>query len=114
MSPSSRHRDRQGIVYSTDSQHNYEYERADEPTTLPPAQQQLSVALDRKGRGGKQVTLVTGFVGKAEDLSQLSKVLKSFCGTGGAAKEGQIVIQGDFRDKIVQKLEKEGYRTKRR
>lgn len=114
MSQSSHHRDRNGIVYSTDAQHAYDYGQADEPATLPPGQQQLWVALDRKGRGGKQVTLVTGFVGKNEDLAQLGKALKTFCGTGGAVKDGQIVVQGEFRDKVVQKLEKEGYRVKRR
>ena len=114
MSQSSRHRDRKGVVYSTDTQHTYDYGQADEPATLPPARQQLAVALDRKGRGGKQVTLVAGFVGKAEDLEQLGKVLKTFCGTGGSVKDGQVVIQGDFCDKVVQKLEKEGYRVKRR
>lgn len=104
---------REGIVYSTSSDFNYTFQREQETTTLPPQQQQLRVMLDKSGRAGKQVTLITGFVGTPDDLTVLGKSLKSRCGTGGSAKDGEILIQGDFRDKVVQILLKEGYKAKR-
>ena len=82
--------------------------------TLPPAQQKLKVRLDTKHRAGKAVTLVDGFVGKEEDLEDLGKKLKSFCGTGGSAKDGEIIVQGDQREKVLQWLVKNGYKLTRK
>jgi len=104
---------RLGMVYSTDPNFEYRTAEEDEPATLPPAQQELRVWLDRKHRGGKVVTLVRGFVGTAEDLAELARLLKTRCGVGGAAKEGEILIQGDHRDRIAEILLKAGYRCKK-
>jgi translation initiation factor 1 len=103
-----------GFVYSTDPNFGYE----DEETsleTLAPGQQPLRISLESKHRAGKIVTLVTGFSGKTEDLEDLGKKLKSYCGTGGSAKDGEIIVQGDHRDKVLQWLLKNGYKlTKKR
>jgi translation initiation factor 1 len=104
---------RDGVVYSTGSDFSYAYRQQQEADTLPPQQQNLKVALDKSGRAGKQVTLVTGFIGTSNDLNTLAKVLKSKCGVGGSAKDGEILIQGDVREKILQVLTAEGYKAKR-
>jgi translation initiation factor 1 len=102
-----------GVVYSTNPDFEYQSDAAAEATTLPPQQQQLRVQLDKKQRGGKQVTLVTGFVGSEADLQTLGKLLKTKCGVGGSAKDGEIVVQGDFREKVLEVLVKEGYKAKK-
>lgn len=110
----SKKKERLNVVYSTNPSFNYEYESEEEQETLSPGEQTLYVSLDRKQRGGKEVTLIEGFVGADSDLQQLGKHLKSKCGVGGTAKNGEILIQGNFRDKIIDLLVKEGYRVKRK
>src|ERR1700722_2766884 len=102
-----------GIVYSTDPDFRMEEDQTPEET-LAPKQQKLKVRLDTKQRAGKAVTLVEGFSGSAEDLEQLGKQLKTHCGTGGSVKDGQIIIQGDQRDKITQWLIAKGYSSTKR
>jgi translation initiation factor 1 len=105
---------RLGVVYSTNPDFQYETAAQEvEPDTLPPAQQRLTVRIDRRQRAGKQVTLVDGFVGRTDDLAALAKTLKTKCGVGGTAKDGQITIQGDLRDKLVALLTGLGYQAKR-
>jgi len=104
---------RLGVVFSTNPDFTYETEAEAEPETLEPAKQNLIVSIDRKGRGGKQVTLVTGFVGSSEDLAELGRTLKVKCGVGGSAKDGEITIQGDFRDRVTSLLKDMGYKAKR-
>lgn len=106
-------KDRLGVVFSTNPDHAYNYDEEQEEDTLPNNQQDLRVSLDKKQRGGKKVTLITGFVGTADDLKELAKTLKTKCGVGGSAKDGEILVQGDFRDKIVEILKKDGYKVKR-
>lgn len=102
-----------GIVYSTNPDFKFEFDEVEEHETLPPQQQDLRVWIDRKQRAGKQVTLVTGFVGSANDLEVLGKLLKTKCGTGGTVKDGEIIIQGDVREKIMDILAKSGYKAKK-
>ena len=101
------------IVYSTNPDYQYEYEGEESMETLPPRQQNLKIHLEKKHRGGKTVSIVKDFVGTEEDLKILGKLLKSKCGTGGSVKDGEIIIQGDLRNKIMEILTKEGYKTKR-
>ena len=101
------------VVYSTNPDFQYRYDEPEEHTMLPPAKQNLRVMLDKKNRGGKSVTLITGFVGTQDDLSDLAKELKNKCGVGGSAKDGDILVQGDFRDKILQLLQQKGYKAKK-
>lgn len=102
-----------GIVYSTDPDFRLEDESRPEET-LPPKQQKLRVSLDTKQRAGKAVTLVTGFIGKTNDLETLGKQLKTYCGTGGSVKDGEVIIQGDQREKIGQWLAGKGYSSTKR
>ena len=106
-----KHRD--GIVYSTNPDYEYEYDDPIEEETLEPSDQLLKIHLEKKHRGGKTVSLIKGFVGTTDDLNTLGKFLKSKCGTGGSVKDGEIIIQGDCRDKIMNILDKEGYKYKR-
>lgn len=106
-------KNRKGIVYSTNPDYEYDYFEDETQETLPPQQQNLRVLIDRKQRKGKEVTLVTGFVGSADDLKDLGKFLKSKCGVGGSAKDGEIIIQGNHRDKVLQLLIAEGYKAKK-
>ena len=101
--------DSRGFVFSTNPDFKFEEEQHSDETLLP-AQQELKIRLDTKHRAGKAVTLVEGFIGKEEDLEELGKKLKSFCGTGGSAKDGEIIIQGDQREKVMQWLGKNGYK----
>ena len=103
--------DKHGFVYSTDPNFQYQNEEEQAAETLAPQQQKLKVRLDSKQRGGKTVTLIEGFIGTDDDLQTLGKALKNFCGTGGAAKDGEIIIQGDNRDKVLQWLLKNGYKN---
>ena len=102
-------KDRLNVVYSTNPDFNYEMDDEEEQATLQPSQQRLRVQLDRKNRGGKVVTLITGFVGTEDDLKELGKFLKSKCGVGGSAKDGEVIVQGDFKQKVLELLKKEGY-----
>lgn len=104
---------RLGMVYSTNPDFVFETEQAEEAATLEPGKQKLIVTLDRRQRAGKQVTLVKGFVGTEADLAALGKTLKVKCGVGGTAKDGEITIQGDLRDKVTALLTDMGYKAKR-
>lgn len=99
-------------MYSTNPDFKYETDENEEAETLQPKEQNLKIMLDRKQRAGKQVTLITGFIGKEDDLKTLEKNLKNFCGTGGSSKDGEILIQGDQRQKILKWLTDKGYRAK--
>ncbi|HIS10978.1 MAG TPA: translation initiation factor [Candidatus Avibacteroides excrementipullorum] len=100
---------RLNIVYSTNPDFKYEEESEEPQTTLPPEKQKLRVKTDRRNRAGKTVTLVTGFTGNDNDLTELGKKLKTRCGTGGSAKDGEIIIQGDFKERVAAILKELGY-----
>jgi len=106
-------KERLGVVYSTKKEFEFDTEHKEAATTLPPQQQDLRVLLDRKQRAGKVVTLITGFVGSDDDLQTLAKQLKTKCGVGGSAKDAEILIQGDVRDKVLDLLIKAGYKAKK-
>ena len=106
-------KDRLGVLYSTNPDFEYTTEQVEEPDTLEPARQELRISLSKKQRGGKEVTLITGFVGHEEDLAELGRLLRQRCGVGGSAKDGEILIQGDQRAKLRNLLPSLGYtRTK--
>jgi len=101
-----------GIVYSTNPDYEYDY-GDEEQDTLPPSEQRLEVRREKKGRGGKQVCIIKNFIGTAEDLKDLGKLVKSKCGVGGSTKDGEIIIQGDMIQKVLEILHKEGYKAKK-
>lgn len=113
MAKKNNWKNRDGVVYSTADSFEYQYQQDHEAETLPAQQQNLKVMLDKSGRAGKQVTLVSGFIGSADDLAILGKLLKSKCGVGGSVKDGDVLIQGDVREKVLQILSKEGYKAKK-
>ena len=102
-------KDRLNVVYSTNPDYQYENIGEEEAETLPKNQQKLRVSMEKKGRGGKTVTLIRGFVGTEDDLKELGKLLKTKCGVGGSAKDDEIIIQGDFKQRIIDLLKAEGY-----
>ena len=106
-----RKKNKIGVMYSTNPNYDFEFENEDE--TLSPENQHLEVWIDKKHRGGKVATLVKGFIGSEADLKALGKLLKSKCGVGGSAKDGEIIIQGNMREKVMEILEKEGYNYKK-
>ncbi len=102
-------KDRLNVVYSTNPNFQYATNEKEETDTRPKEKQLLRISLDKRNRGGKMVTLITGFAGTDDDLQELGRFLKVKCGVGGAAKESEIIIQGDFRNKVLELLQKEGY-----
>jgi translation initiation factor 1 len=110
----SKKKDRINIVYSTNPNFNFQHQEENNQETVSNSLQKLYVSIDKKQRAGKEVTLIEGFVGSDEDLKELGKMLKTKCGVGGTVKENEIMIQGNFRDKIIELLTKEGYKTVRK
>lgn len=106
-------KDRLNVVYSTNPDFKYDSDEEEETETLPKEKQLLRISLDKRNRKGKAVTLITGFTGSVDDLEILGKFLKVKCGVGGSAKDGEIIIQGDFRNKVLELLQKEGYAKSR-
>ncbi len=102
-------KDRLGVVFSTNPDYNYETQADEEPDTLPKNRQRLRVSIEKNGRGGKVVTLVKGFVGTADDLKEVGRMLKSRCGVGGSVKDGEVIIQGQLKEKVIKVLKDEGY-----
>ncbi len=113
MSKKNDWKTRVGVVYSTSDNFSYEQAAGEQVETLPAGKQMLRVQMDSSGRAGKQVTLISGFIGTTADLENLTKLLKTKCGVGGSAKDGSILIQGDVRDKIMAILTKEGYKARK-
>jgi translation initiation factor 1 len=113
MAKKNEFKKREGVVYSTDPEFSYSEIGSIFQETVQKNHQNLTVLLDRKSRAGKVVTLVQGFVGSDNDLKELAKVLKTQCGVGGSQKDGEIIIQGDFKERIYQLLVKEGYKVKK-
>ena len=105
---------KKNIVYSTNPDFNFDFDEDEAQDTLPVNEQKFYVSIDRKQRGGKEVTLIEGFVGDPDDLKDLGKMLKSKCGVGGSAKDGEIIVQGNHRDKVVNLLQAEGYQVKKK
>jgi translation initiation factor 1 len=112
--PKKNKPDARGFIFSTDPSFHFESDNEPEQETIPPAQQKLRIRLDTKQRAGKAVTLITGFMGKSDDLDFLGKQLKNFCGTGGSVKDNEALVQGDQRDKVLQWLLKNGYSNTKR
>jgi len=105
-------KERLNVVYSTNPDFQYQQGEQNEQETLPPQKQNLIVAIERKNRGGKTVTLVKGFIGNDDDLAELGKKIKTKCGVGGSAKDGEIIIQGEFKTRIADLLKEWGYKVK--
>lgn len=113
MSKRNKHKNREGVVYSTNPDFNYFENIPGLQETLPNEQQNIIVRIDRKQRGGKTVTLVEGFTGSPDDLKELGKMIKTKCGVGGSQKDGEIIIQGDFKEKVYQILLDNHYKVKK-
>lgn len=106
-----KNKDKVGVVYSTNPDYQYQYDEEPTVETLPPNQQKLHVRMERSGRGGKTVTVIDNFVGSDSDLNELGRQLKVKCGVGGGVKDGQIIIQGDFRQRVLTLLHDLGYKA---
>ncbi len=102
-------KERLNVVYSTNPNYRYESSEDEDVDTLAKNQQKLRVSIEKKNRGGKTVTLIKGFIGSDDDLKELGKMLKTKCGVGGSAKEAEIIIQGEFKQRIIDILKAEGY-----
>ena len=109
MSKNNDWKERLNIVYSTNPDFDYQTDDTEEQETLPAEKQSLRIELDKHHRNGKTATLITGFIGSDDDLKELAKLLKTKCGVGGSARDGEILIQGDLRQKVKEILTKEGY-----